>query len=177
MKRLILVLFLMLMIPSLAFGAYTTDKCTGGTASAISVFSGYLASHAFDNIETKLTGWVGANGSIPGWVKYDFGSGVAWPITRVRVLGWKNSYISTSYATSVKIEGSNNDSNWTTLVASSSTPTYNTWYTIDFSNTTDYRYIKVTALSTDFPTYPGFTEIEMMYEPADNTVIIFFNGF
>lgn len=139
--------------------SYTVDKCTGGTATAQNNHVDYPPAQAFDNSTGFYSWWTSQ--AKPAWIKYDFGSGVAWPITRVRIYP---TDFGGSYCKTVSIEGSNNDSSWTALKASTAV-TAGQWNTLDFTNTTEYRYIRVNGLTSDFATI-SITEIEMMY---DNT--------
>lgn len=53
-----------------------TDLCTGGTATALSTTSGFLAPAAFDNSTT--TGWSTASAAaLPIWIQYTFVSPVS----------------------------------------------------------------------------------------------------
>ena len=130
---------------------YTVDKCTGGTPTA----NDGTASNAFDNNEG--TEWNST--SQPSWIKYDFGAGTTWRIERVRT----KATVSTTDRKydNFSIEGSNNDSDWDTLLTDNGAQTLD-WETWDFANTTKYRYIRMTVTDTHAGTYTRLVEIEMM---------------
>lgn len=60
------------------------DQCTEGTPSASSVQVAYVAANAFDN--NDATSWLsGTPGTVPQWIKHDFGSGVTKDIIEVGI--------------------------------------------------------------------------------------------
>lgn len=83
-----------------------TDKCTGGTAIGDSTFTNYAA--AFDNTSG---GWIHA-GDAPGWIGYDFGSGVAHEIAR---LTWKATSFPQQAPSAFTVDYSDDGSSWTTV--------------------------------------------------------------
>ncbi len=128
---------------------------TGSTAYS----SGYNASKAFDGISS--TYWHNSGISFPQWIKYDFGSGVAWNIGRIKITssndgnweGWPKDFV---------IAGSNNDSDWTTIeTVTGASFTQNSTRTFDFPNSGAYRYIRITVNSTGRSGWLTIQEIEM----------------
>jgi hypothetical protein len=54
------------------------DQCSGGTASADSVYSGtYAAANAFDNVVNGSFPWASGGGAFPHWLKYAFAAPVS----------------------------------------------------------------------------------------------------
>lgn len=147
---------------------YSSDLCTGGTASADTEESPNAASRAFDNQAPAETcdssmKWQSTNTSMPHWVQYDFGSGVSHAVIKVRLITsdcaglglWLKDFI---------ISGSNNGSSWDQLY-SGTHPNDTSWHDYYFTNTTAYRYIRITvsnAYSASYPNYAVIQECEMM---------------
>ncbi len=122
------------------------NRATGGTATASSTGDGSSPVNAFDG--NDATDWHTPGNGAPQWLKYDFGAGVTWKICKVRLLlragdgCWKN----------FNIQGSNNDSTWTTLytgVAANSEAEQ----IFTFSNSVKYRYILHTITSNQYDPY------------------------
>ena len=90
-------------------------------------------------------------------VKYDFGSGNTITPTTIQFL-WSQ----VEGVTSIKLEGSNNDSDYTQLFYNSdgNYPGGTATWTYGFSNTTAYRYFKYTHVQTTFD-YPIYWELRL----------------
>jgi len=136
--------------------AYGADFLTGGTPTADSHFDVYVASRAFDDDTGK--GWLSDASAFPHWVKYDLGAGVTKRARKLRIYSWENQI------DAFTLEGSNDDSNWTELLAdnSSAAAEWNEW---TFDNPVNYRYYRVTITSNHSgggDTYGGVMEIELM---------------
>lgn len=137
----------------------TTDRCTGGTPSTDSAQGSYPITNAFDN--NASTNYRSENVAFPRTVKYDFGAGASWAIAQLKMTainGGDSTYMPRDFT----IQGSNNNSDWTTL----STQSGLTWSageikTFSFVNKTKYRYIKlnITANNQALP-YIMIAEIE-----------------
>ncbi len=113
----------------------TTDRCTGGTVSASNASEQPIANLVDDDTGTT---WGTGSDSLPGWVKYDFGVGVLWEISKVRLYMVDDN----ANPKTGSIEGSNNDSDWDELW--SGTWIYTTgWQEQTFINRVPYRYIKL----------------------------------
>ena len=147
--------------------AVSSDLCTGGTASAVSVYGGgYEADKAFDNDSDTL--WHSAATGLPFWIKYDFGGGVTKIVNtytiQVRATG---SY----YWIDFKLQGSNNDSDWTDLdtqTGQSFTAGEKKQYILATPNTTAYRYYRfyITDVVASGDGYTNAAEIELMESMA-----------
>lgn len=126
------------------------DVAIGGTASS-STEPG-IAPDAFD----KNTGtWWGAGGNAPQWLKYDLGSGNA----QVAV-GYRVRTAIATYPSAYQFQGSNDNSSWDTLHTQASfSPSGNTWYDYEFTNSTAYRYYRLLITEGD---YPVVGELEIM---------------
>ncbi len=137
-----------------------TDRCTGGTASA-DVESGApnAASKAFD--DNVLTAWATGDVAYPHWIKYDFGVGVKWKISQVKITSLVDNNTSAPY--DFTIEGSNNDSDFDVLDTQTSISFGNPeTKTFSFVNKIAYRYIKIAATRNAIPNnWCIIEEIEM----------------
>jgi len=151
---------------------YTDDLLVGGTPSADSEFgAGYEAELACDgNAETL---WSSADTAFPHWWKYDFGDGVSWTIIKATIK--PVSVGGTGTVKDFNIQGSNNDSDWTTLCTDTLANNINV-QTFTFTNAVAYRYIKVNITSTYSGSYnhAQITEFEMM---AEKIIAGGFSGF
>jgi len=116
----------------------TTDRCSGGTASADSVGDGLVAANAVDNNIT--TRWRANYGTFPHWWKYDFGAGTIWAISKVTVKCL--NYTTNTCMTDFTIQGSNNDSDYSILYTGVHADNEDV-QTFTFINRTKYRYIKI----------------------------------
>ena len=78
--------------------------------------------------------------------KVDVGSGVTKTATKMS-LHWMNHSDIANYILGIKVEGSNNDSDYTSLIDESTGATGNATKDYTWSNTTAYRYYKITVKS------------------------------
>ncbi|GAI59935.1 unnamed protein product, partial [marine sediment metagenome] len=117
-------------------GGYSIDKCVDGIASADnSIDAGRNHDKAFD--DNLLTTWVSAQEY--NWLKYDFGVGVAHKFVRMTYIqSFDQDYCIQDY----RIQGSNNNSDWDTLVDDRFINTHDKQI-IDFANTIAYRYFRL----------------------------------
>ena len=142
--------------------SYQIDFLNGGTPTADSAYDIYVASRAFDNNEG--TGWLSTDTAFPHWIKYDLGGGVAKKARKLRLLPQDIQL------EDFTLEGSNDDSNWVQFV--SDTATGNTeWQEWEFSNSTAYRYYKITVTTnqSEADEMVGIYEIELMEAVASAT--------
>lgn len=138
-----------------------------GTASASAYRLTNYASEAFDGVITNVNGsfWQNTN-KLPSWIKYDFGEGNSKVVTRYLLMpsgiydSPENRYMRPYDFT---FQGSNDDSNWTTLDTQTSQTYYDVmpFYSTDsltlepdfneyaLSNTTEYRYYRLYITEAD----------------------------
>lgn len=116
----------------------STDRCTGGTASADNEEGANVASRAFDDNNTTYWNSVTA---MPHWLKYAFAAGVSWKISKVTIRPVLDYGI-----LNFNVQGSNDDSSYTTLY-SGTCANSETVQTFTFTNPTAYRYIKINVTS------------------------------
>ncbi|MFZ2188264.1 MAG: LamG-like jellyroll fold domain-containing protein [Candidatus Moraniibacteriota bacterium] len=140
---------------------YGANVLTGGTASAGTYFDAtYAPVKAVDgDINTR---WAASTGTYPDWWKYDLGSGVAKTVIKLRIAQYQDG--SGSGVKNFTLAGSNDDSSWATVYVGLATAgTDKTYQDFTFSNTSAYRYYRIT-LSDYYGTaqYPSFWEVEMM---------------
>ena len=80
------------------------------------------------------------------WIKIDLGSGVTKTATKMSI-HWQNHSDIQNYLLGIKVEGSNNDTDYTSLIDESSGSSANTIADYTWSNSTAYRYYKITVKS------------------------------
>lgn len=140
---------------------YTYDLTGGTTVTAKSNLAGNTPAEAIDNdnqtgcqcILNDTAGW---------WFKVDFGAGVTKTITKI-TLWTDNNYDGMQGALKdFKLQGSNNDSDWTDVTTQIYTPEDNTKQSFEFTNTTAYRYYRVLQVTSWHGDYCGISELEMM---------------
>ena len=86
------------------------DVTGSGTASASSESAGFEASKAFDN-NSSTTWFTSSAGTLPQWIKYDFGSGNDKDIVELQLTSWSYQEQWVSF----QFQYSDDDTNWTTL--------------------------------------------------------------
>lgn len=118
-----------------------TDMTGSGTAASDSVYSsGYEASKAFDNNTTTLAL---TSASLPHWISYDFGVGVAVPVQKYSIRASSNSAIDSPKAW--QLQWSTDNVNWTTVHSYGpySFSTGETWYTTIAYGLANYSALKL----------------------------------
>lgn len=142
-----------------------TASPSGGTASASTEYDGsYTAALAVDgNNETR---WASAAEALPQWWKYDFGAGNAVAIRGISILPYYALGITVKDFT---LSGSNDDSEYVTVYTGQCQNTYGVWQKFSFSNSTEYRYYKITITSNWAGTGTSIHEIQFAYYGGDNT--------
>lgn len=145
----------------------STNILTGGTASADAIYSGdYPASNACDgNIATQ---WITDGSVFPHWWKYDLGAGVTKTVRRLRIYAEDDG--TNVYIKDFVLAGSNNNVDWTDIYTGQHDNTKDAWVSFSFSNSTAYRYYRVTVSSNWLAAnnYCQIFEFEM-YEVPDDT--------
>ncbi len=142
-----------------ASGTYTSDKCTGGTASASESYAGKPASNAFD--DNNSTYWSN-DGNLPSWIQYDFGEGNGKLIEKYRIY-----YESSNYDAAPKdwtFQASDDASSWTTLDTRSGEDwSANEWKEYTVTNNKKYRYYRINITDNKGTTdnYVSINEMEM----------------
>ena len=103
------------------------------------------------NINNLADNNTGTQASVPvplpagsRWLKLDLGSGVTKTATKMSI-HWQNHVDIAGYLLGIKVEGSNNDSDYTSLIDETSGGTANTVKDYTWSNSTAYRYYKITV--------------------------------
>jgi len=115
-------------------GADLVDQTPAGQVTADSILSNsYLPEFAFD--DNSSTMWYTANVVFPHWLKYDFGL-ASKTITKATITPYSG------YLKDFKIQGSNNDSDWTDLYTGTHANDGRK-ETYSFANSTAYRYYRI----------------------------------
>jgi hypothetical protein len=152
-------------ISSDAITGYGLDECdlTGSPVTAHNEDT--PASRAFDDSISGTDYWNGDG--VPGWLKYDFGSGNEKTIARYTI----TAYSSAGYRApkDFTFEGSNNNSDWDIL----DTQTALSWgasekKTFNISNVTAYRYYRWNITAVESSNGILFFEAEMIEETIPN---------
>lgn len=155
-----------------------TDVTSGETFSASDIESAtYNADKAFDDISTGYNGWYTFGDVTNEWIKVQFGAQKT--ITKIRIQPCTLINYSVRNVRYCKLQGSNNDSDWTDISAIKwigRCAVYNTdeieieqinnytdWVEIEFTNSTAYTYYRLWCHSNwGNATRLGIKEIEMM---------------
>jgi len=146
---------------------YSTNILTGGTATALTEYSAtYLATKAVDSNED--TRWATTDTpTVPSWWKYDLGAGVAKKVMRVGTIT-KSTEITNAFT----IDGSNNDSDWTTIYTGNGADSQS-WQYFNFRCTTAYRYWRINISSAFAGTVFSISEIQMYTDMSPNANFLF----
>lgn len=129
---------------SAIYGSNIIPTMTSNTAPSPNIASAsseytnpnYYAWAAFDGSES--TRWDNNDQTSNGaWIKFNFGSGNTYTVTKLRFLPLLNCG-----PNSFKLQGSNNDSDWTDIYSGNTTSS-ETWKEFTFSNSTAYRYYRL----------------------------------
>ncbi len=142
-----------------ATGTYTSDRCTGGTASASEEATGKPASNAFD--DNNSTYWSN-DGNLSAWLRYDFGDENGKVIAKYRIYFEGSHYDSSP--SDWTFRASNDLASWTTLDTQSGvTWSSNGWKEFVFPNGNRYRYYELLITDNQGTTdnYVSINEMEM----------------
>lgn len=117
--------------------SYSEDIFTGGTASADASYPGG-ANNPSNVVDGNLgNSWLTPDGDDhPHWWKYDLGAGVTKTVAKIRIL------TESGRVKDFTFQGSNNDSDWTTLLTDQAANT-TAWQDFTFDNSTAYRYYRI----------------------------------
>ena len=140
---------------------YSSDRCSGGTASASSIYgAGNEADKAFDN-DTEANLWAANDPpSFPEWIKYDFGSGNSYKITKIRAHPYSDG--ADTRLKDFKVQYSDNDSDWFDAGEFQCPDNGKQWYDFAFMSVGKHRYWRLLISSTWDGDFPGIWEIEML---------------
>lgn len=151
----------------------TTNRCTGGVASASSFLddnAAYNADKAFDG--DVATAWISKT-PLPAYIIYDCGAGVYWKISKVTIRAVNTAnYI---YAPKTfTMQGSINGTDFTVLDTQTDLAawTQNELKTFTFTNKNIYRYIKINVTATESTTYAAIGEMQMFEGIYSNAVLL-----
>lgn len=123
----------------MALADYSTDLTGSGSCTADTSYgSGYECDKAFD--DNTGTSWSSSTGAFPHWIKYDFGNGVAYAITKMTL---EMTVDASNHSKSFDLEGSNDNSSWSNVYSGVHADD-ETQQTFTFANTTAYRYYRLT---------------------------------
>jgi hypothetical protein len=120
-------------------GGYGANFLTGGTPSADSEYPevGWLIPYAFDGIWV-VPGWSSSVTDFPHWLKYDLGVGVSKIARKIKII---TLFEPNAYLKTVQIQGSNDDSSWTTIETIVLANNGNA-QEFEFANENSYRYYR-----------------------------------
>jgi len=141
-------------------GVYGSNFLTGGTATADTTLTTYVASRVVDG--NTGTSWISTDSAFPHWWKYDLGAGVTKTARKLRlIVAADPDYVRFKDFT---LQGSNNDSDWTTVYTGQFPDATTGWYDFEFANSTAYRYYKINITSSweVDANYAQIYEAEMM---------------
>ena len=167
-KLLTLLLFCSLFVLDVYAIEYGSDILTGGTATAYDDTSGaHPASQACDDNEGVY--WQDSDAGEPtSWWKYDLGVAVTKTVRKLRIKNYGSSFGINAF----KLQGSNNDADWTDITSDNCADNSN-WQDFTFANSTAYRYYQVFITTGYHAIYVVVYEFEMMEEAlAASQVII-----
>lgn len=141
--------------------SYTSDLCSGGTATMDSLFLSYHPANAFDNnISTICSSERNPVGD--PWLKYDFHSGNAKRIEKytLRCTTWTAIAVGTM-PKDFLFQGSNNNSDWTTLDSQTGQIfIHGEQKDYTFQNENYYRYYRLIMSANNYSS--GFLQIGEM---------------
>jgi len=160
------------------------DITSGETFSASHIYSDlYNADKAFDDVTTGY-GWLTSDGNVTDeWIKVDFGAADTKTIKRVRMQPTFRIKYPERCPRYWKLQGSNNDADWTTIAAtgwnafckvynteeveSEKIANYDDWVDVTFTNAVAYRYYRIWFHDNWGDSYLGVNEIEMYEDEGD----------
>ena len=146
--------------------AYGVNFITGGTLSVTNEGGGSPGSNSIDG--NTGSAWLTAAGAgVPQTWKYDLGAAVTKIARKLRIFPYHDG--SGAAIRAFACEGSNDDSNWTTI-HSGEVANANQWNEYLFANSVAYRYYRIRITSTwRGDGYVGFSETEQMEFTPDAT--------
>ena len=139
--------------------AYQKIDTSGATKTASSQFSDRSPDRAFDG--DLGTYWHSNGDAINQWIKIQFTS--AEKVEKIRV------YFSDTYYGTFKLEGSNDDSNWT-IIKDNLEWDYNQWNEVEFTNNNSYTYYRFYCTAYDGSHWLKIMEWEL-YKASSTEVL------
>lgn len=137
-------------------GGYAMEErnaSLGKSATASSYYSSYIPDYAFDG-NLPSTYWY-TRTALPQWIRVDLGE--AKPINKMRAY-----LISSNRPNAYEVQGSNNDTDWTTIYTGNFTNTTG-WHEVIFPEPlTAYRYIRL-YITSKYSSYIMIYELEFYY--------------
>src|ERR1019366_9004367 len=151
--------------------SYGANVLTGGTASASGDDTVDVPSNAFDgNLGTRWGDYYSVNNiHYPYSLTYDLSAGITKKVNKVRIYWdiWDSGHIGGKDFT---IQGSNDNTNWTTVLTAQATDSAG-WQEWTFANPTAYRYYKMVNTSAWYTVYDvsWVSEMQMMEGTSVNS--------
>jgi len=147
---------------------FSVDVLVSGTESADTEDGAHTADKAIDG--NTATYWASTDSAFPHWWKYDLGAAVTKTVCKLRL---KVPYSSGAFLKDFKLQGSNNDSDWTDIL-DTEFPDDSTeaWHDFHFTNATAYRYYRIIAATANWVAGNNsiqIYEIEMMEKSTTET--------
>jgi hypothetical protein len=154
MKKSIFALILtLILVPSIGFA----DYFTGGTYSCSNDGNSACAY----SVDTVLTTYWMTNNVSPATWKYDLGAGNELEITEIQINGYADTSHSVNGIKDFTIDGSFDNTSWTTLQTVTNFPQTDNWQVYTLTSTDAYRYYRVNITDNyRGDNYTGMAEIE-----------------
>jgi len=134
-------------------------------ASASTTNSVYYPYKAFDN-SAATYGWIATTNT--GWLKFDFGSGNEKAVVKYTI---DSHMIAARGPKDWTIQGSNDDSAWTTLDTRTGETSWGSVNSYSFSNSVAYRYYKIDITLNNGDGSLEIDEMELMASVAGNDAL------
>jgi len=143
---------------------YCTDEMTSNTAPSPNVVSDNFSSaqswYCFDRVITRE---YYKNSTANKWVKFNFGSGITKLVNKYAIVSNRTS--NSRWPASIQLQGSNDDSDWTTLdtrtgVAFPGQQVWTSYFT--FENSTAYQYYRMNFAYVPTTSELAITQIKLV---------------
>ena len=151
---------------------YTGDQLETGTPTVDTFYGDNPQFNAAKGCDNNITTrWTSKTTAFPHWWKYDWGSGSTRIIRKLRIKGATDA--GGKFVKDFTLQGSNNDSDWTTIHTGQQAENEN-WQDYTFANSTAYRYymINITSNWRVADDLTGFWETEMMEKITQHPVFM-----
>lgn len=149
----------------------TSNTAPAGVASASGVYDNFQPWGAFDGVLTTAGRWV-VDSASNQWLKYDFGAGREKIISHYSIVAVPSDQGTETDRSprTFRLEGSNNDSDWTTLDTRTDEPIFAAGEkrTYRITSPASYRYYRLFISSNRGDiTYIVITELELLSSPSN----------